>query len=424
MLRKVVLLIICLALLHSDGFAEEKIKIAVMDLDAKNVPKATAFAVSDLLRNDLYASKKYTIVERSQMEKILKEQMFQQTGCVSTECAVEVGKILNATQMIVGSISTLGLEYSITIRVVDVETTETKFSATLSCKYEAEFKNVSKALISNLTGVEVRKLEEEKIRIAVMDLEAKNVPKVTASAISDLLRNDLYSSNTYIIVEKSQMEKILKEQMFQQTGCTSTECAVEIGKILNATQMIVGSISMQKIEYNITVKVVDVETGETRFTETAVCKLEAEFKKVSQAIISKLTGVGVSTLLTEENTSFDVAKYSAMFPGWGQFNNGQELKGCLIAFAEIAALSGAIYTYVQYNKAVEVYDAAPIGSDFPVLVKTIQDLSNLNKVYLWSALGIWVYGVIDPYLFGINKDRKFTLDYNNDKFKLAYSIKF
>src|SRR3989339_890913 len=286
MLRKVVLLIICLALLHSDGFAEEKIKIAVMDLDAKNVPKATAFAVSDLLRNDLYASKKYTIVERSQMEKILKEQMFQQTGCVSTECAVEVGKILNATQMIVGSISTLGLEYSITIRVVDVETTETKFSATLSCKYEAEFKNVSKA------------------------------------------------------------------------------------------------------------------------------------------IISKLTGVGVSTLLTEENTSFDVAKFSAMFPGWGQFNNGQELKGCLIAFAEIAALSGAIYTYVQYNKAVEDYDAAPIGSDFPVLVKTIQDLSNLNKVYLWSALGIWVYGVIDPYLFGINKDRKFTLDYNNDKFKLAYSIKF
>jgi hypothetical protein len=39
------------------------------------------------------------------------------------------------------------------------------------------------------------------------------------------------------------MEKILAESSFQQTGCTSSECAVQIGKILNVKHMIVGSLS-------------------------------------------------------------------------------------------------------------------------------------------------------------------------------------
>ena len=422
-MRKRLFFILFLFLI-SATMAEDKIKIAVMDLDGKNVSKITAATVSDILRDDLYALNKYTIVERKQMEKILKEQMFQQTGCTSTECAVEVGKILNATQMMVGSISTVGIEYSITIRVVDVGTAETKFSSTLSCKYEAEIKNVCKILISRLAETGVNKAEAEKTRIAVMDLEANNVPVVTASTMSDLLRNDLYISNAYVLIEKSQMEKILKEQMFQQTGCTSTECAVEIGKILNATQMVVGSISTQGIEYFITVKVVDVETGEVKFADSASCKYDAEFKGVSKAIIAKLTGTGVPELLTDQKTPFDVAKYSAIFPGLGQFNDRQELKGCVLLAAEIIALTGAVITHLRYNQAVSDYDAAPAGVDFEGMVKNIQDLDNTNKICLWSALGIWVFGIVDPFIFGVNNNQKLSLGVKNDKIQMAYSIKF
>ena len=39
------------------------------------------------------------------------------------------------------------------------------------------------------------------------------------------------------------MEDILKEQGFQQTGCTSDECVVEVGKIIGVQQMVGGSIS-------------------------------------------------------------------------------------------------------------------------------------------------------------------------------------
>ena len=154
------------------------------------------------------------------------------------------------------------------------------------------------------------------------------------------------------------------------------------------------------------------------------CKYESEYKGLSRAIISKLTGVGTTFLLTEENTPFDVAKYSAMFPGWGQFNNGQEIKGAIIAIVEVGALTGAVLTYLQYNQAVVDYDAAPAGSDFGGMAEHIQYLNNLNKNYLYCALGIWVYGVLDPFIFGINSNRRFTMDYKNDKIQLAYLVKF
>ena len=58
------------------------------------------------------------------MEEVLKEQSFQQTGCVSSECAVEVGKLLGVEQIVSGNISKVGDYFSVTARVVSVSTGE------------------------------------------------------------------------------------------------------------------------------------------------------------------------------------------------------------------------------------------------------------------------------------------------------------
>jgi len=44
---------------------------------------------------------KYTIVERSEMKRLLDEQKFQYSGCVDVACAVEIGKMLGAKTMVV-----------------------------------------------------------------------------------------------------------------------------------------------------------------------------------------------------------------------------------------------------------------------------------------------------------------------------------
>jgi len=56
------------------------------------------------------------------MDEILTEQGFQQSGCTTTECAVEVGKMLNVQKMVSGTIGKLGRTWTMDIALIDVET--------------------------------------------------------------------------------------------------------------------------------------------------------------------------------------------------------------------------------------------------------------------------------------------------------------
>lgn len=99
--------------------------VAVMPLSGQNVDSASALIVSEVLSNELIKSGRVRVMERSQMEKILKEQGFQQSGsCDGSECAVEMGKLLSIDKMVVGTLGKLGGSYSVSLRAVDVGTGE------------------------------------------------------------------------------------------------------------------------------------------------------------------------------------------------------------------------------------------------------------------------------------------------------------
>jgi curli biogenesis system outer membrane secretion channel CsgG len=57
--------------------------VAVCDLSSSGVTKAEAVSLTDALRSELIKSGKYQVMERGQMEQILKEQGFQQSGACS-----------------------------------------------------------------------------------------------------------------------------------------------------------------------------------------------------------------------------------------------------------------------------------------------------------------------------------------------------
>lgn len=127
------------------------------------------------------------------------------------------------------------------------------------------------------------------INVAVADFAGKNVSAADASIVADFLRTDLVSIGAYKVIDKNNMDKILAEAAFQQTGCIAAECAVQLGKILNVRQMIVGSLSKLIDTYYITVSLVDVETGEIKasFKESAVSSQELE--EVSYILARKLS---------------------------------------------------------------------------------------------------------------------------------------
>ena len=101
---------------------ETPTNIAVVDFTGNNVSSGEVRALTDRLRVELFKTKYFKVLEREMMEEILTEQGFQQTGCATDECMVRVGKLIGVEQIVGGSISKVGRTYSVSSRIVSVET--------------------------------------------------------------------------------------------------------------------------------------------------------------------------------------------------------------------------------------------------------------------------------------------------------------
>lgn len=116
----------------------QRTSIAVSDLLAQGIEASAANLISDRLRSELFETGRFTVLERGQMDEILKEQGFQQKGCVSEQCAVEVGQLLGVSHMVFGTIGQVGRTYTLNVRLIDVATGQTSGSATSDCKCEID----------------------------------------------------------------------------------------------------------------------------------------------------------------------------------------------------------------------------------------------------------------------------------------------
>lgn len=99
--------------------------------------------------------------------------------------------------------------------------------------------------------------------VAVAQLESKGVPPEQVDVIADNLAIRLQQTGKLRVMERSQMGRILQEQNFQQSGaCDGSECAVQIGKILGIDRIVVGSVGLVGSTYSLSLRLVDVSTGE------------------------------------------------------------------------------------------------------------------------------------------------------------------
>jgi len=103
--------------------------IAIIDFDGINVSENDAKALTQRLTSEMISLELYQVLERSEMKRLLNEQKFQYSGCVDTRCAVDIGKMLGAKYMVIGSISKLGKSYSLDARLISVESSESYVSA-------------------------------------------------------------------------------------------------------------------------------------------------------------------------------------------------------------------------------------------------------------------------------------------------------
>ena len=92
-----------------------------------------------------------------------------------------------------------------------------------------------------------------KRRIAVLDFDYATVQDYVndifgrnediGKGIADMLVTDLVRNGTYSVIERRQLDRVLQEQNFQQSGRSDPTSAVQLARILGVDAIVIGSIT-------------------------------------------------------------------------------------------------------------------------------------------------------------------------------------
>ena len=130
------------------SFDPNRLSIAVLDLRPLVVTADEATILTDRLRIEMARLGRFQVIERERMAELLQEHSFQQSGLCDTErCYLELGHLVGANAVVVGSVGKVGRTYTVTARMIDVETGEILAQAAYDCPCEVD------ALLTNMQRI-------------------------------------------------------------------------------------------------------------------------------------------------------------------------------------------------------------------------------------------------------------------------------
>ena len=200
----------------------KKMKIAVMDFKAGvGVNANEVEGLSDMLINTLFETKKFDIVERTQLYEVLKEQKLQ--GELTVQQCVQIGRILGVESVLIGTVNFLAEhknhdgsvtgEYNVDIRAVGVESGQvvTTAGATKSSgsTYRSMMEKIGRQLAENLIN------EEPEVVVVPQGL-------LTKGDIKDIYGNYIYYLDGQRLTNEEFMELINncpESKYYYEKGC-------------------------------------------------------------------------------------------------------------------------------------------------------------------------------------------------------------
>ena len=117
--------------------------------------------------------------------------------------------------------------------------------------------------------------EKDKFKIAVMEFKSLNPGAKTTnlgSMIAEMFTTEVVNNNSFKIVEREQLNKILGELKIGQSGVLDTTNAQKLGKMLGAGAIITGSVMKLGNSLRIDSRIIEVETGIIVSAERRICK--------------------------------------------------------------------------------------------------------------------------------------------------------
>lgn len=146
---------------------QQKLKVVVFDAQPIGVDEATVLATSQLLRNDLATTGKFSVIDEGEISRFLGEA----PQCYDSQCASEIGQQLGLDKAVIGSLSRLGEKIIVELRLVDVASGNVEFSDRMASGTVEDLDTVIKRLAN---GIASGKPSEKTVEIeAVTEAETR-----------------------------------------------------------------------------------------------------------------------------------------------------------------------------------------------------------------------------------------------------------
>lgn len=212
----------------------------------------------------------------------------------------------------------------------------------------------------------------------------------------------------FILIERDRLVDVLKEFELSMSGVLDPSKAARIGKMAGAQVMIVGNVSQAGADFVINARAISVETAGV---------LAAESINVPRAGMVALSEDSV--ILRSRSGAFF---RSLLIPGWGQFYNRQPIKGGVLIGVEagLAAAAVALHflgaadenSYRSADFAQKYAELTPteLGQKATALRDSAENFYQWRNVMIYSAIGVWLYNILDAYLFGVDGEQAAGLE--------------
>lgn len=118
--------------------------------------------------------------------------------------------------------------------------------------------------------------QEKKTRIALIDFNAIGIEELTVRGIEENLLTEIINTGRFEVVERSQLNKVLKELNLSNSEDFNESTATQVGNLLGVDIILIGSVNKLGKNMTINVRGIEVKTGLASFAKKVVTKSEED----------------------------------------------------------------------------------------------------------------------------------------------------
>ena len=279
-------------------------------------------------------------------------------------------------------------------------------------------------------------------RLGVLDFEPRGVPISLTQRFTEAVRNELENTNLIRVIDRGSLLSTLEERGYKRSNCITDYCEALIGRLLEVSFILSGSIAYEDSIYTIDMNMVSVKTG--AIDKTVTMRVFGDYQNLLDeaepaawnifnlkspqqiAIIEERERIATISATSEETIPLNVRTpfswpstlRSTLLPGWGQLYSDHRILGLSLIVSEIVlgGLAFTFYKFYEYQlKDINLYNRMYADSSDPnklkdfreVLVKAEKDQNRYidNFQYtLFTMAAIWTLNITHAVILDLDRN--------------------